>query len=99
MEILVAGHVVLNEETTCPATNVSIVRDAQAQDKRNFYNLLHHQAKKVQEEDHFFVHIEWKNARNHRHKLAEDIEGPFYVKETNGDTVVIEIPDQIFEIV
>ena len=75
------------------------LEQAQARYKRNYDARLRRQNEKIEPDNWFYLRVERRDEREHRHKLAAVAEGPYKVLDIRGSTVVIERQDKSIEIV
>ena len=73
------------------------LRKAQERYKRNYDTRLRKQKELIKEGDHVYLRRERRDESEHSHKLATAAEGPFPVKSSTRQTVVIERPDGTVE--
>lgn len=62
---------------------------AQARYKKNYDERLRKQSEVIHGGDFLYLKVEQKNPKDHRHKLAQTIEGPYKVNEVDNNTVFL----------
>ena len=73
------------------------LQKAQARYKKNYDKRLRKQSEVIREDDYVYLRVERKNPKDHRHKLAPVVEGPFRVTKATGNTATIERKDRSVE--